>query len=182
MPNRCVSQKQIALLHVAKAQLGMSDDVYREMLGSVGVVSSVQLDERKFNEIMMRMEAGGFRTVSKIGKGSRRAKGEPTPGQVLQLRKISALLADMGLPDGYADGIARQMWGVDKIDWCRPHQLRGVIAALVKKQKKGEKSEPKNRGGSEPKNRGISNIEPRKGKRGEPVGAGGGKGGVCDAV
>ena len=136
MPNRQISQKQIALLHVAKAQLGLSEEVYREMLGSVGVLSSVQLTEKKFDELMLRMEAGGFRTVSKIGKGSRPAKEKGLKSQDLQLRKVSALLADMKLPESYADAIARKQWGVDKVGWCRPDQLRGVIAALVRHQKR----------------------------------------------
>ena len=136
MPNRCISQKQIALLHVAKAQLGLSEEVYRAMLGSVGVLSSVQLTAPQFDELMRRMEAGGFRTVSKIGKGSRPAR-KTGSSQDLQLGKIRALLTAMKLPDTYADGIARQMWGVDKVGWCRPDQLKGVIAALVRRQKRG---------------------------------------------
>lgn len=135
VPNRMISRKQIALLHVAKAQLGLSDEVYRGMLGSVGVLSSVQLTASKFDELMRRMEAGGFRTVSKIGKGSRPAR-KTGSSQELQLGKIKALLTVMNLHDTYADGIARQMWGVDRVEWCRPDQLRGVIAALVRRQKR----------------------------------------------
>ena len=165
MPNRQISQKQIALLHVAKAQLGLSEEVYREMLGSVGVISSVQLTEKKFDELMRRMEAGGFRTVSKIGKGSRPAKGTAVKGQDLQLRKVAALLADMGLADAYADGIARQMWGVDKVGWCRADQLKGVIAALVRHQKRLERKK------SEQQNSRTSNIEPQKEKPASMKGA-----------
>ena len=134
MGNRCISQKQIALLHVAKAELGLSEEVYREMLGSVGVLSSVQLTGPQFDELMRRMEAGGFRTVSRIGKRSRPA-GKTGTSQDLQLGKIRALLEEMKLSDGYADAISRHMWGVDKVDWCRPDQLKGVIAALVRRQK-----------------------------------------------
>jgi phage gp16-like protein len=136
MPNRCISQKQIALLHVAKTELGMSDEVYRDMLGSVGVASSVQLTAPQFDELMRRMEAGGFRTVSRKPKGARTWKVKAGSQLELQLGKIKALLTVMKLPDSYADGIARQMWGVDRVEWCRPDQLKGVIAALVRRQKK----------------------------------------------
>lgn len=136
VPNRMISRKQIALLHVAKAQLGMSDEVYREMLGSVGVTSSVQLTAPQFDELMRRMESGGFRTVSKKPKGARVWKVKAGSDLELQLGKIKALLTVMNLHDTYADGIARQMWGVDRVEWCRPDQLRGVIAALVRRQKR----------------------------------------------
>jgi phage gp16-like protein len=82
------------------------------------------------------MEAGGFRTVSRKPKGARTWKVKAGSQLELQLGKIKALLTVMKLPDSYADGIARQMWGVDRVEWCRPDQLKGVIAALVRRQKK----------------------------------------------
>lgn len=140
MPNRVITKKQIALLHVAKAQLGLSEETYREMLASVGVLSSVQLDRKQFDELMRRLEAGGFRTTStreyQRKKGPAKRQYTPTPERARLLGKVGALLADMKLPDGYADGIARQMWGVDRVEWCRPDQLKGVIAALVRRQKR----------------------------------------------
>lgn len=145
MPNRVINKKQIALLHVAKAQLGLSEETYREMLASVGVLSSVQLDRKQFDELMRRMEAGGFRTTSTRAyqrkKGPAKRQHTPTPERARLLSKVGALLADMKLPDGYADGIARQMWGIDKVVWCNMNQLRGVITALVKKQQKGGMTE-----------------------------------------
>jgi phage gp16-like protein len=150
MPNRCISRKQIGLLHVAKAELGLSDEVYREMLGSVGVLSSVQLTGPQFDEVMRRMEAGGFRVVRKrnppqppFNKGGRKGgfskggqRSAPAQDRAPLLGKIEALLADMGLTWTYADGIARRMWGTDQVAWCNPRQLRAVVAALVKRQKK----------------------------------------------
>lgn len=47
--------------------------------------------------------------------------------------KIEALLADNKLPWAYADGIAKQMFKVDKVDWLEREQLRKVVAALVVK-------------------------------------------------
>lgn len=138
MPNRQISRKQIGLLHVAKAALGLSDEVYREMLGSVGVLSSVQLTGPQFDEIMRRMEAGGFRVVNKKSPRGRRGgtQAAPTQDRAPLLGKIEALLADMGLTWTYADGISRRMWGTDQVAWCNPLQLRAVVAALVKRQKK----------------------------------------------
>lgn len=49
----------------------------------------------------------------------------------LQGRKIQALLCDSGLGWAYADGIARRMHGRERVEWCSPDELRGIIAALT---------------------------------------------------
>lgn len=139
--NRCISQKQIALLHVAKAQLGLSEELYREMLGSVGVYSSVQLNTKQYNDLMSRLESGGFRVVGGANGTSRRNEIQghhlSSPERKRLLGKIDKLVEAMNLSPTYALGIARRMWGVDKLTWCTPQQLRAVVAALVVKQKKG---------------------------------------------
>lgn len=129
--NRQISKKQIALLHVAKTQLGLSDELYREMLGSVGVLSSVQLTGKQYNEIMRRLEAGGFRASNRAPRTEAHVVTEERRRMV---RKIDKLSEAMNLAPEYALGIARRMWGVEKLEWCTPLQLRGVVAALVKKQ------------------------------------------------
>lgn len=53
------------------------------------------------------------------------------------ITKIEALLADMRLPWSYADGIVKQMYGIERCAWARtPAQLKAVIAALYNLQKK----------------------------------------------
>lgn len=49
--------------------------------------------------------------------------------------KIQALLCDRKLSWSYADAISQQMFGIDRIEWCRPSELRPVIAALIKHSK-----------------------------------------------
>jgi len=41
--DRKIGNREKALLHVAKAKLGMDEDTYRSMLATVGVSSSVEL-------------------------------------------------------------------------------------------------------------------------------------------
>ncbi|PND33757.1 regulatory protein GemA, partial [Achromobacter pulmonis] len=55
------------------------------------------------------------------------------------LQKIEAYLADMKLPWSYADTIARQQTGIERVAWLRKQEdLRGVIAALhVEQGKRG---------------------------------------------
>ncbi len=131
MPNRKITKKQIALLHVAKQQLGMDDELYRQMLASVGVDSSLQLTGRQYNEVMRRLEAGGFRAVN---RAPRTQSHVVTEERLRMVRKVVKLSEAMNLDLAYALGIARRMWGVEKLEWCTPLQLRGVVAALIKKQ------------------------------------------------
>ena len=69
---RRVSSKQIALIHVAAHQLGMSDADYRALLmGAAGVRSASDLDAAGFEAVMRRFEALGF------AKGQARRAGVP---------------------------------------------------------------------------------------------------------
>jgi len=52
------------------------------------------------------------------------------------LKKIEALLAEAGRPWAYADGIARKMFRVDKIAWCRAGDLHKIVAALMIDQRR----------------------------------------------
>ena len=69
---RRVSSKQIALIHVAAHQLGMSDVDYRALLmGAAGVRSASDLDAAGFKAVLRRFEALGF------AKGKARRAGVP---------------------------------------------------------------------------------------------------------
>ena len=69
---RRVSSKQIALIHVAAHQLGMSDADYRALLmGAAGVRSASDLDAAGFKAVLRRFEALGF------AKGKARRAGVP---------------------------------------------------------------------------------------------------------
>ena len=69
---RRVSGKQIALIHVAAHQLGMSDADYRALLmGAAGVRSASDLDAAGFEAVLRRFEALGF------AKGKARRAGVP---------------------------------------------------------------------------------------------------------
>jgi phage gp16-like protein len=44
---------------------------------------------------------------------------------------VDAILESLNLTRQYADAIARQMFKVDLVAWCNPHQLQKIIAALT---------------------------------------------------
>jgi hypothetical protein len=59
-----ITKKQIALLHVAKRDLGMADDDYRAILARFGrVESAADLDAKGFYAVMKYFTALGFRST-----------------------------------------------------------------------------------------------------------------------
>lgn len=135
-PKVLISQKQKAVLHVAKARLGLEDEEYRAILRRcAGVETSLGLDEAGFERVMREMERLGFIR----GHRSERKSGmhrPPAPERAPLLSKIGAQLADMRLPWAYADAIAKRMFGVPLVRWCQPEQLSKIVAALAYRQKK----------------------------------------------
>jgi len=132
--DRKIGNREKALLHVAKAQLGMDEDTYREMLAGFGVSSSVDLTHTQFDEIMQRIEAAGFIPM----KASSRKPGmyiSAAEDRAPMLAKCGRILGELGMSWAYADGISKQMFGIRRVRWCRPEQLRAVLVALIKKKK-----------------------------------------------
>lgn len=119
--------RELAQIHIAKQTLGLDDDTYRDMLWTVGRVrSSADLDHAGRRRVLEHLKARGW-------KNTRSAPDVAKAKQAL-VGKIHALLADQGLPWSYADGIAKQMHKREKVQWCTPQQLRGIVTALAKRQ------------------------------------------------
>lgn len=119
---------QLAKIHIAKKALGMGDDEYRDMLSyRYGVLSSRDLSVQQADDLLGHFEECGWQPT-----GTRRVGAEKRP----LLGKIDALLLDGRKSKAYADGIAKRMFKVDKVEWLTPVQLRAVVAALVKQARK----------------------------------------------
>jgi len=130
-----LSRGQIAVVHVAKKQLGLSEDEYRAILKAAGVASSKQLNQKQFTDVMNYFAGLGF--VSKRRPGARgRVDRTSLKSRDRLIAKIGAQLADMGLRWSYADGIAKKMFGVDVVEFCKPHQLHKIVAALTYHQQR----------------------------------------------
>lgn len=127
-----ISKGILSKIHVAKAQLGMTDEDYRAMLSRVaGVRSAKSLDNRKASRVLTELRRLGF-TDSNQGRRPHNLETMPP-----MATKIEALLTDMKLPWAYADGLGRQMFGVERAAWLRqPDQLRAMLAALMVEQEK----------------------------------------------
>lgn len=126
----------LAKIHIAKKQLGMCDDTYREMLYNLaGVLSAAQLDKKGRDKILKHLEHCGFRSYHKSAKKSGMDKPAPIE-RAAMLSKIGAILADIDKPWSYADGIAKRAYHVDKVRWLQPDQLIKVMQMLIYHQQK----------------------------------------------
>jgi len=122
--------KMLARIHCLKRDLGMSDEDYRAMLiNSFGVDSAGKLSKMLLRDLVRSLERGARKKARKTYPGRPRNM-ETDRGR--QLGKIEALLAEAGRPWAYADGIAKAMHQVERVQWCDAQQLRGVITALTK--------------------------------------------------
>ena len=83
-----LSKKQIAVLHVAKRDLGLDDEDYRAILARYGGCdSAADLDLLGFDHVMRYFTALGFRsTWTKRTFGNR--PGMASPAQVELIRKL----------------------------------------------------------------------------------------------
>lgn len=130
MSTQFIGKKEKALVHIAKAQLSMSEIEYRDLLAAVGVTSSTQLTYRQFDELMELFREAGFKSkcTSPSGPDARLSGAkEKQP----MLSKIGAILADLNMPSSYADRVAKKMFGVERLRWCTSEQTWKVLQALI---------------------------------------------------
>lgn len=136
-----ITKGQKALLHIAKAEVGMTEEEYRDLLKSVGVESSAdpKFNRAKFDQVMKHFKTLGFKKrlprrpskgeTPRNDRGAQGVKGVKSKEKLLA--KIDAILNDLGLKRGYADSMARSMFGVDFVSWCDADQLYKITAALT---------------------------------------------------
>jgi phage gp16-like protein len=128
----------LAKIHVAKKQLGMSEDDYRAMLWTQGrVTSSKDLDHAGRAKVLDYLKQVGFKAAA--AKSIKRpSRPTPSADALPLVRRIRAQLISLGrLPDTYADGVAKQMLGDDApqfFEWCTPSVLTRISQALTYQQ------------------------------------------------
>ena len=122
-------QKMLSKIHIGKKQLGLDDDVYRDVLAqATGKRSCKDMDDGELAAVLNLLQQKGF-GVDVDAKAYQR-----TPLHFAEhgamMRKIGALLTQTGKSWAYAHGIARKMFGVETVQRCDAEQMRKVLAAL----------------------------------------------------
>ncbi len=123
----------IQKIHIAKGQLGFDDDMYRDFLAlhSGGKTSCSDMTVPVLFKVLNAFKDAGFRVKSKKHK-----KPYATKEKQALMDKIEALLADSGKPWAYAEAVARNMHGKYRLQWCDVGELRAVMIALQKQQRR----------------------------------------------
>ncbi|EGB8646328.1 regulatory protein GemA [Salmonella enterica] len=129
----------IQFIHIAKSQLGMDTDTYRQMLLSItGVTSTSTMNPGQLNKVLAAMKAKGF-----VVKPSRKARTTRQLADYPQAKKLRALWLEM-----YAQGFVRdsseealRRWvkretGVDDLQWLGVDKASTVIEKLKKWQER----------------------------------------------
>ncbi|MBF8271572.1 MAG: hypothetical protein HW380_677 [Magnetococcales bacterium] len=144
MPTRT----DLAKIHIAKKELGLDDDAYREILqGRYGVTSSKGMSDADVRDFLSHCVLMGveFRKNKSGSPSSGIWQGRPHPAadrkpMINKIIKLCDLLGQLG--EGktflrYADGVAKNMFfrGQDNVEIFVEHldhqQLHKVVTALV---------------------------------------------------
>ena len=124
-----ISNAKKAVIHIAKAQVGMTDDEYSALLDGVGVESSVDLNNKTFSKVMYRFEKLGFQSLKKT-KTRRKPDKLPQEKEAL-MKKLEAIILDMDLSWEYVDSIAKKRFDVDAAQWLDGGDLYKLVQMMV---------------------------------------------------
>ena len=132
MAKKANRQAELARIHIAKKDLGMSDDDYRAMLFSVtGKSSAGDLTAGQRYQVLDHLKSLQDGPAPATNKGRPRNMDGKT-SRDKQLKKIEALLTVGKKPWPYADFLAKRICKVDFIGWVADGDLYKIIAALKK--------------------------------------------------
>ncbi|EBH2658005.1 regulatory protein GemA [Salmonella enterica] len=136
--------KLIQLIHIAKNELSIDTDTYRQMLLSItGITSTSTMNPGQLNKVLAAMKAKGFKV-----KPSRKARTTRPLADYPQAKKLRALWLEM-----YAQGIVRDSsedalcrWikretGIDGLQWLEPDMASIAIERLKSWQERGLKKQ-----------------------------------------
>lgn len=139
-----MSTKKIlmAKIHIAKKDLHLDDDTYRDVLWRVtGKRSCKDMTIAQLQDVVKDMEKSGFKPKAAPKHGKKPSvvgKREPLMG------KIHAMLTDMGLHWNYAHGMADKMFSIKRLQWLNDSQLYKLTQALsVHQQREAKKAAKK---------------------------------------
>jgi phage gp16-like protein len=125
------SKANLAMIHIAKKELALTDEHYRIILDAVtGKESAASITDLQATAVLERFKELGWKAKQARKKGKRPRNMEDFGSKAEQLKKIEALLTVGGKSWAYADGIAKRICKVDKVEWVTDGNLYKVITAL----------------------------------------------------
>jgi len=124
-----MNAKQVALVHVARKELGLDDAIYRAVLEQCGGVESAgDLDSEGFERVMTCLTRMGFRS-DWLKRTFGHRPGFASPGQVDLIRKLWRKWSDEGDETGL-DHWLEHKFQVSALRFATPEIAHKVITAL----------------------------------------------------
>jgi hypothetical protein len=131
------TQAQLAKIHIAKKELQLTDEVYRDILHlHFGVVSAKELSEADAAKLLDLFKAKGWKpkenvaTPSKAKRDGRFIVIKPGP-TAAQQRKVLAMWNALGYGMDKLHVRCKKQFGVDRFEWLTdPSKLHVLITDL----------------------------------------------------
>lgn len=133
-----IRRRDLALIHLAKKDLGLDEDMYRDILMQCcGVESAAELDPANRRKLLAFFRGRGW---GRKDHSKNRPHNMNAPDRARMLKKIEALLTEAHRPWSYADAMAKRICKIDRLAFCLPEHLSKIIAALMYDAKRHEKN------------------------------------------
>ena len=119
----------LAKIHIAKAQLNLDDDQYRDIVRRVtGKDSAAQCRYSQLVDLINEFKSLGWKTEKK--KAFRRAPSDGIKKIYALWGKLQALGAVQSTDKTALDAFVKKYPGIDSVQWLQPAQQQKIIEIL----------------------------------------------------
>lgn len=127
-----IDRKKIALIQVAKTQLGLTDDDYRAVLKRYGNAdSSKDLDDAGFTAVMAHFERCGFTSTAKKRNFGNQRPGMASASQVAKIRTLWSAFTEGTGTDATLGKWLDRTFKVSSIRFVTVETAKKAIGALT---------------------------------------------------
>lgn len=142
-PNRLQQQRNglLALVHIAKKELGLTDDEYHACVTALGAGSAGALSIPELERLMKHFKKMGFVKGQRSAVGGQRSEGKSEVGsQVTALQdRIRSIVQDMENGEARMTGLIKAKCGVEDLRFCRDvKKLKQVLRVMTLIKGKGK--------------------------------------------
>lgn len=125
----------LAKIHIAKKDLGLTDEAYRDIIAInfPGKSSAKALTKAEQGRLLDLFRARGWQSKGPARKGRKPFAQTPSGTPPLRgelIKKIEAHLTLRGLHWNYAHAMAKRICKVERVEWCDDGQLWKLVAAF----------------------------------------------------
>lgn len=119
----------LAKVHIAKAQLGLDDEQYRDIVRRVtDKESASQCRYSQLVDLINEFKVLGWKTVQK--KAFRKAPSDPVKKIYALWGKLQKLGAVQSTDKTALDAFVKKYTGIDSVQWIAPEQQSRIIEIL----------------------------------------------------